>query len=342
MALLEVDGLRTAFRTTGGELTAVDGVSFQVAGGETLGIVGESGSGKSVTALSIMQLLPSARITGEVRFEGRNLLDLSDAEMRRIRGSKIAMVFQDPMTSLNPVLTINRQLTEVILLHTKATRAEARSRAIELLEVVGISEAAGRLNDYPHQFSGGMRQRVMIAMALACDPLVILADEITTALDVTIQAQVLALLKRLAVERETAFVMITHDLGVVAGMTDRVLVMYAGQVVEVATTVELFERPMMPYTWGLLDSLPRLDRDRSQPLIPIEGVPPDLAHPPAGCRFEPRCRYARKICQERPPALDRASGGADGHVVRCWGTQEHPDGGWLIETGRNSPARVLA
>ncbi len=329
MALLEVEGLRTTFRTPDGDLTAVDGVSFEVFNGETLGIVGESGSGKSVTALSLMGLVPSATTEGKVQFGGRDLLLLSEPEMRKLRGSQIAMIFQDPMSSLNPVLTIARQLMEVITLHTSVNRAAARAKAIDLLEIVNIPEAERRIDDYPHQFSGGMRQRVMIAMALACDPLLILADEITTALDVTIQAQVLALLKRLAVERNTAFVMITHDLGVVAGMTDRVLVMYAGQIVEVATTKELFARPKMPYTWGLLESIPRLDRDRNQPLIPIEGAPPDLANPPAGCRFIDRCRYARDICRESPPALAQPLDVSDGHFSRCWGTQDVEGGGWL-------------
>ena len=330
MALLEVDSLRTTFRTPDGDLTAVDDVSFSVLEGETLGIVGESGSGKSVTALSIMGLLPSARIEGSVRFEGRDLINLADAEMRQIRGSRIAMVFQDPMTSLNPVLRIERQLTEVLRLHTDASRAEAIARAVDLLNTVGIPDAARRLRDYPHQFSGGMRQRVMVAMALACDPALVLADEITTALDVTIQAQVLALLKQLATERRTAFVMITHDLGIVAGMADRVMVMYGGQIVEIATTAELFANPRMPYTWGLLESLPRMDRDRTQALVPIEGAPPDLADPPPGCRFSDRCDHARAICRDRAPELRAAPDAAADHQVRCWATQDHPDGGWLV------------
>lgn len=330
MALLEVDSLRTTFRTPDGDLTAVDDVSFSVLEGETLGIVGESGSGKSVTALSIMGLLPSARVEGSVRFEDRNLLDLSDTEMRRIRGSRIAMIFQDPMTSLNPVLRIERQLTEVLRLHTNASRTEAVARAVELLDTVGIPDAQRRLRDYPHQFSGGMRQRVMIAMALACDPALVLADEITTALDVTIQAQVLALLKRLASERRTAFVMITHDLGIVAGMADRVMVMYGGQIVEIAKTTELFANPRMPYTWGLLESLPRMDRDRSLALVPIEGAPPDLVDPPKGCRFSERCGHARPICEGRAPELLDAPAADADHLVRCWATQDHPDGGWLV------------
>ncbi len=336
MALLEVDSLRTTFRTPDGDLTAVDDVSFSVLEGETLGIVGESGSGKSVTALSIMGLVPSARTEGSVRFEDRNLLDLTDSEMRRIRGSRIAMIFQDPMTSLNPVLRIGRQLTEVLRLHTDASRAEATARAAELLDTVGIPEAERRLRDYPHQFSGGMRQRVMVAMALACEPALVLADEITTALDVTIQAQVLALLKQLAAERRMAFVLITHDLGIVAGMADRVMVMYGGQIVEIATTAELFAKPRMPYTWGLLESLPRMDRDRSLALVPIEGAPPDLADPPTGCRFSARCGYARPICEGRAPELLTAPEAAADHQVRCWATQEHPDGGWLVGAERHT------
>ena len=341
MALLEVEGLRTTFRLPGGDLTAVDGASFTVAEGETLGIVGESGSGKSVTALSIMGLVPAATVEGAVRLDGRNLPALSETEMRRIRGARIAMVFQDPMTSLNPVLRIERQLTEVLTLHTGVGQEAARSRAAELLETVGIPDAERRLRDYPHQFSGGMRQRLMIAMALACDPALILADEITTALDVTIQAQVLALLRRLASERRTAFVMITHDLGIVAGMADRVLVMYAGQVVEIADRNELFANPRMPYTWGLMASLPRMDGERSHPLVPISGAPPDLADPPAGCRFAPRCAYARSVCTKHtPPLRGAAATAATTHLVRCWATQDTPEGGWLIGTDPHAKTRA--
>lgn len=335
MSLLEVDGLTTTFHTPRGDLTAVEDVSFSVEEGETLGIVGESGSGKSVSALTIMGLVPGATSTGSVRFEGKDLLTLSDAEMRRIRGARIAMIFQDPMTSLNPVLRIEKQLTEVIRLHTGAGPEAAIEKAAELLEVVGIPDAKRRLRDYPHQFSGGMRQRLMIAMALACDPALVLADEITTALDVTIQAQVLALLKGLAAKRRTAFVMITHDLGIVAGMADRVVVMYGGQVVEVATTLDLFARPRMPYTWGLLGSLPRMDSDRSVPLVPIEGAPPDLIDPPKGCRFGLRCGHAREVCLRQSPPLAPAAGTSDTHLVRCWATQDHPDGGWLV--GEDAP-----
>ncbi|WP_040614965.1 ABC transporter ATP-binding protein [Oceanicola granulosus] len=340
MPLLDVADLSATFSTQQGDLRAVEGVSFQMDEGTTLGIVGESGSGKSVMALSIMGLIPSARLGGRIGFEGDDLLSLPDARMRRIRGSRIAMVFQDPMSSLNPVLTVGLQLTEVIRLHTGASRPEARARAEELLRTVGIPEPRRRLKDYPHQFSGGMRQRVMIALALACDPVLILADEITTALDVTIQAQVLALLKTLTVERQTALVMITHDLGVVAGHTDRVLVMYGGQVVEQATTAELFEHPRMPYTWGLLDSMPRMDRDRSKPLVPIEGVPPDLLDPPKGCRFRDRCRFARDICASRAPDLAPAADRPGAHLVRCWGTQDRAGSGWLIGTDHTAPTEA--
>jgi oligopeptide/dipeptide ABC transporter ATP-binding protein len=242
------------------------------------------------------------------------------------------MIFQDPMTSLNPVLTIGQQLTETLEANLSMNRRVARARAVELLELVGIPTPGRRLNDYPHQFSGGMRQRVMIAMALSCDPKLVLADEITTALDVTIQAQILDLLHRLATESQTAFVLITHDLGIVAGLTQRVQVMYAGRIVERARTEDLFRRPEMPYTWGLLGSLPRLDARQREKLIPIDGMPPDLAAPITGCRFEPRCRFRREICAAREPELLPAPDGESEHEVRCWGNQDVPGGGWLIGT----------
>ena len=333
MALLEIKDLETCFRTPGGDVHAVDGVSFEVRGGETLGLVGESGCGKSVTALSIMQLVPEPAgevVGGSITFDGTDLRTLSDREIRALRGNDLAMIFQDPMTSLNPVLTIGRQISEVLRLHLDMSKAKARQRSIELLELVGIPKASERLDDYPHQFSGGMRQRAMVAMAIACNPRLILADEITTALDVTIQAQILQLLKRLSSEMQTAFVLITHDLGIVAGMTDRVCVMYAGQIVETATTAELYRNPNMPYTWGLLASLPRLDRAKADKLVPIPGVPPDLIEPPTGCRFEARCRFRREICSERVPALLPAVGAEPEHLVRCWGTQDVAGGGWLI------------
>ncbi len=332
MALLEVKDLHTSFFTRDGVVRAVDGVSFEVNAGETLGLVGESGCGKSVTALSLMRLIPvpPGKITkGEILFDGQDVLKMDDDDVRGIRGNKIAMVFQDPMTSLNPVLTISRQISEALELHLKMDRSEARKRTTELLELVGIPSPKKRLDDYPHQFSGGMRQRVMIAMALSCNPKLILADEPTTALDVTIQAQILDLLKNLAHEFRTAFILITHDLGVVAGMTQRIHVMYAGRIVEKADTGELFANPKMPYTWGLLRSIPRLDERRKERLVPIEGLPPDLIAPPPGCKFEPRCQYRRDVCREKEPGLVGVPGAKSDHLARCWGTQA---GGWLTDT----------
>ncbi|MCV0377419.1 ABC transporter ATP-binding protein [Microbacterium sp.] len=334
MSLLEVHDLHTEFRTAHGVVRAVDGVSFKVEAGETVGLVGESGCGKSVTALSIMRLVPSppGRLaSGKVLLDGADVLAMSESEVRRIRGGRIAMVFQDPMSSLNPVLTIGRQISEALRLHLGLSGRAALSRTVELLELVGIPAASTRVRDYPHQFSGGMRQRVMIAMALSCNPSLVLADEVTTALDVTIQAQILELLRQLAAESGTAFVIITHDLGVVAGMTQRVHVMYAGRIVESAPTTELFDRPQMPYTWGLLRSVPRLDEERRRRLVPIEGSPPDLSAPPPGCRFEPRCPYRREVCAAKEPALlSIKTGSGASHQTRCWGTQPVPDGGWLI------------
>ncbi|HVB96771.1 MAG TPA: ABC transporter ATP-binding protein [Chloroflexota bacterium] len=318
-ALLEVRGLRTEFRSPRGVVRAVNGVEFTLAAGETLGIVGESGSGKSVSTLSIMRLLPeSATITGgEVWFEGKNLLRLSDAEMRRVRGRDIAMIFQDPMTSLNPVLTIGWQICEALEQHLHLARSRARARAIELLDVVGIPEPARRVDDYPHQFSGGMRQRAMIAMALACTPKLLIADEPTTALDVTIQAQILDLMRRLQREFNTAMIWISHDLGVIAGLADRVIVMYAGSVVESATVDGLFRQPSHPYTLGLLDSIPRLDEDRPDRLRPIDGAPPDLTRAMVGCPFVPRCTFRVARCQSEAPPL--AASESDGeHRAACW------------------------
>jgi oligopeptide transport system ATP-binding protein len=330
--LLEVTDLHTQFFTRDGVVRAVDGVTFQVAAGETLGIVGESGCGKSVTALSLMRLIPQPPgkiVKGSIMFDGQDILKMDDDDVRGIRGNNIAMIFQDPMTSLNPVLTISRQISEALELHLKMDKSEARKRTIELLELVNIPSAKKRVDDYPHQFSGGMRQRVMIAMALSCNPKLILADEPTTALDVTIQAQILDLLKNLAREFRTAFILITHDLGVVAGMTQRINVMYAGRIVEKADTVELFANPKMPYTWGLLRSIPRLDESRKAKLVPIEGLPPDLIAPPPGCKFEPRCQYRRDVCREKEPELKHIPNSKPDHEARCWGTQ---DGGWLVET----------
>ncbi|TMC75181.1 MAG: ABC transporter ATP-binding protein [Chloroflexi bacterium] len=330
--LLAVTDLHTQFFTRDGVVRAVDGVSFELDQGETLGIVGESGCGKSVTALSLMRLIPQPPgkiVKGSIVFDGADVLKMDDDEVRSIRGNNIAMIFQDPMTSLNPVLTISRQISEALELHLKMDRSESRKRTIELLDLVNIPSAKKRLDDYPHQFSGGMRQRVMIAMALSCNPKMILADEPTTALDVTIQAQILDLLKNLAREFRTAFILITHDLGVVAGMTQRIHVMYAGKIVEKADTGELFANPKMPYTWGLLRSIPRLDEHRKAKLLPIEGLPPDLIAPPPGCRFEPRCQYRRDVCREKEPELKHIPNAKADHEARCWGTQE---GGWLVNT----------
>jgi oligopeptide transport system ATP-binding protein len=304
--LLEVRDLQTHFHTQDGVVKAVNGVSFHVERGETLGIVGESGCGKSVTSLSIMRLIPSppGKIAGgQILFDGEDLLQASEEEMRHIRGNRIAMIFQDPMTSLNPVLTVGRQITESLELHMKLSSREATNRAAELLNMVGIPSASKRLDSYPHQFSGGMRQRVMIAMALACNPELLIADEPTTALDVTIQAQILELINRLRDELDTAVIIITHDLGVVAGMTDRVTVMYAGRVVEEGPTREIFENPRMPYTIGLLRSIPRLDEERGRKLTPIRGLPPSLIDLPAVCPFSPRCDYAQEKCLTQTPPL---------------------------------------
>jgi oligopeptide transport system ATP-binding protein len=333
--LLEVKGLKTQFFTRDGVVHAVDGVSFGLSPGETVGLVGESGCGKSVTALSLMRLIPNPPgriVDGSIVFDGQDVLKMDDDDVRSIRGKKISMIFQDPMTSLNPVLTISRQISEALELHMKMDKGESRKRTLELLELVGIPSAKKRLDDYPHQFSGGMRQRVMIAMALSCNPKLILADEPTTALDVTIQAQILQILKDLSREFRTAFILITHDLGVVAGMTQRIHVMYAGEIVETADTFELFDNPKHPYTWGLLKSIPRLDELRKEKLQPIEGLPPDLIAPPKGCRFEPRCTYRHDKCAQEHPSLIQAVGAKPGHDTRCFGTQPGATNGWLVET----------
>jgi oligopeptide transport system ATP-binding protein len=325
--LLKVTGLSTHFFTPDGTVQAVDDVSFDLAYGETLGLVGESGCGKSVTALSIARLIPDPPgriVAGDIVFDGIDVLKLSRDEMRHLRGKEIGFIFQDPLTSLNPTLTIGYQIAESIRLHMGLSQKAALDRVAELLGKVGIPRAKDRLKDYPHQFSGGMRQRVMIAIALSCDPKLILADEPTTALDVTIQAQILELIQRLSDEFHTAVLMITHDLGIAAGMCDRVNVMYAGRIVETGTVDELFEKPRMPYSWGLLDSLPRLDDIRGDRLRTIEGLPPLLIHPPDACRFEPRCRFARDICREDEPELTLR--GDTLHAARCWATQ--PDG-WI-------------
>jgi oligopeptide transport system ATP-binding protein len=306
MALLTVEDLVVRFRTHEGTIHAVNGVSFELEEGERLGLVGESGCGKSVTNLAIIRLLPkpAGRIEGgRVLFEGQDLVRLREEEVRDIRGSDIAMIFQDPMTSLNPVLTIEEQMVETIQAHRKVTKEAARARAIELLEMVGIPQPDKRLRSFPHQFSGGMRQRVMIAMALALEPKLLIADEPTTALDVTIQAQVLELLAKLTTDLSTALILITHDLGVVAGMTQRINVMYAGFIVEAAPTAELFEHPSHPYTVGLLHSIPRLDESGGEQLIPIEGRPPDMRRAPTGCPFAPRCAWRVAACWSENPGL---------------------------------------
>jgi oligopeptide transport system ATP-binding protein len=318
MPLLEVNGLKTQFFTQDGVVKAVDGVTWYVDEGETLGIVGESGCGKSVSVLSVMRLIPQPPgriVEGEVIFDGENLLDMADNEIRKVRGNKIAMIFQDPMTSLNPVLTIGRQIGEALELHMGMNKEEARKRSAELLSMVGIPEAEMRLDDYPHQFSGGMRQRAMIAMGLACNPRLLIADEPTTALDVTIQAQIVDLVKRLRDEIGMAIIWITHDLGVVAGLADRMMVMYAGHAVEEAPVKEVYGNPRHPYTVGLLGSLPRLDEVREERLESIEGLPPDLIALPPGCPFEPRCVYAIEKCREERPELEPVG---PRHRIACW------------------------
>jgi oligopeptide transport system ATP-binding protein len=311
--LLDVKNLKTTFASDEGTVRAVDGIHFTVTRGEALGIVGESGCGKSVANLSLLKLIPSppGRIdSGEAIFEGRDLLTLSGSEIRKVRGNRISMIFQDPMTSLNPFLRISRQMTEVLELHQGLDRAGARARAVEMLDLVGISDAASRFDDYPHQFSGGMRQRVMIAMALSCRPELLIADEPTTALDVTIQAQILDLIRQMRQEFGMSLILITHDLGVVAGMCERILVMYAGRIVEEGSARSLFHEPKHPYTIGLLRSIPRLDEEEKEKLLPIVGQPPDLARLPSGCAFEPRCAYKRDLCRETfPPWADRPGGG---------------------------------
>jgi oligopeptide transport system ATP-binding protein len=325
--LLEVTGLSTHFFTPDGVVQAVDDVSFTVGYGETLGLVGESGCGKSVSALSIARLVPDPPgriVSGEILFDGIDVLKLSDEDMRKLRGKEIGFIFQDPLTSLNPTLTIGYQIAEPIREHLGLSQKAAADRVVELLEKVGIPRSRDRLNDYPFQFSGGMRQRVMIAIALACDPKLILADEPTTALDVTIQAQILELIQTLSHEFHTAVLMITHDLGIAAGMCDRVNVMYAGRIVETGTVDELFESPQMPYAWGLLDSLPRIDDIRGERLRTIEGLPPLLIEPADACRFSPRCAYVRDTCREHEPQL--TSRGSETHDARCWATEPE---GWL-------------
>jgi peptide/nickel transport system ATP-binding protein len=320
--LLDVRNLQTQFSTAGGIVRAVDGVAWDVRPGETVALVGESGCGKSVSALSVMRLVaaPAGRIVGgQILFKGRDLLALSDEEMRKVRGGEIGMIFQEPMTSLNPVLTIGRQLTEPVEIHLGMTPSQSRARALELLSLVGIADPERRLRQYPHQFSGGMRQRMMIAMALSCNPALILADEPTTALDVTIQAQILELMKGLSRRLGVAMLIITHNLGVVARYADRVNVMYAGKIVERGTAREIYARPRHPYTLGLLRSVPRLDEPRRAKLQPIEGQPPDLSRLPPGCPFAPRCAFVIERCRVEMPPLDPVG---PEHVSACWVANE--------------------
>lgn len=317
MALLEVDNLRVSFKTDDGLVRAVNGLSYSVDGGATLGIVGESGSGKSVNALSIMRLIPipPGRIEGgTIKLRGENLLGKSEAEMRKIRGKEVAMIFQDPMTSLNPVLTIGDQIMEAIQLHLAMPKKEALEKTIDMLRLVRIPSAEKRVRDYPHQFSGGMRQRVMIAMALSCDPAVLIADEPTTALDVTIQAQIIELMNEMQRRTGSAIILITHDLGVVAETCKNVLVMYAGNMVEFGTAQQIFAAPRHPYTMGLLASLPRVDETGRNRLVPIDGQPPNLLRLPPGCAFAPRCKYRMPICDQPVPEYDFGAG----HVARCF------------------------
>jgi oligopeptide/dipeptide ABC transporter ATP-binding protein len=316
--LLEVDDLSVSFATEDGTVRAVDNLSFELERGKVLGIVGESGSGKSVTAMTIMGLTRgiNAKFDGAIRYQGEDLLQKSDSEMQNYRGNEIGMIFQDPMTSLNPVYRVGEQITEAIKAHEKVDGRTAHKRAVELLRQVGIPNPESRVDDFPHQFSGGMRQRAMIAMALSCNPSVLIADEPTTALDVTIQAQIVELIARLKDDFNSAVIMITHDLGVVADVADEILVMYAGRVVERAATRDLFYDPQMPYTWGLLGSIPRLDRPRPDRLYSIKGSPPSLINPPAGCKFRPRCPHAFDKCREEPRLEQRVE--TPGHLDRCW------------------------
>jgi oligopeptide/dipeptide ABC transporter ATP-binding protein len=320
--LLEVRDLRVHFKTDYGVVKAVDGVSWHVDEGETLAIVGESGSGKSVSAMTILGLVPSPPATfptGDVFLRGRSLLKMPEKQQRKLRGSQIAMIFQDPLTALNPVFKVGDQIAEMVRVHQDVTKGVAKKRALDLLGEVGIPNPAVRLNQYPHEFSGGMRQRAMIAMALANDPHVLLADEPTTALDVTVQAQIMALLEKLQEERNTAIVLITHDLGVVASHADRINVMYAGKIVETGTADEIFYQPRHAYTFGLLSSLPRMDRSRQERLVPITGLPPSLANVPRGCAFHPRCAFATDLCVQDVPELRPVDGSAaaSGHQAAC-------------------------
>ncbi len=335
-SLLEVEDLRVHFRTEDGVVKAVDGVSFAVESGRTLGIVGESGSGKSVTSMTLMGLTRArnADISGTVRFDGRDLLTAPDGELRKIRGEEVAMVFQDPLSSLHPFYKVGAQLTEAIQAHHDVPRAGARDRALELLDLVGIPDPRGRIDSYPHEFSGGMRQRVMIAMALINDPKLLVADEPTTALDVTVQAQILELIARLQEELEMAVIIITHDLGVVAQVADDIAVMYAGRIVEQADKESIFAAPQHPYTWGLLKSIPRLDTPRDEELVPIPGRPPSLINLPTGCSFHPRCAYVRDRHTKEDPKLEPVPD-QPGHRVACLHSPEERRQRWAeLQAGK--------
>ncbi len=316
--LLEVNDLKVQFATEDGTVLAVDGITFALERGKVLGIVGESGSGKSVTSMTLMGLTRgvNARFEGEVLYKGTNLLDVSDKDMQNYRGNELGMIFQDPMTSLNPVYRIGEQIVEAIRAHENVDGRTARARAIELLRQVGIPNPDSRVDNFPHEFSGGMRQRAMIAIALSCNPSILIADEPTTALDVTIQAQIVELIGRLKDEFDSAVIFITHDLGVIAEIADEIIVMYAGRVVEQGSKRDIFYDPQMPYTWGLLGSIPRLDRPRVERLHTIEGMPPSLINPPEGCKFRPRCPHAFEKCKEEPALENRV--GTRGHLDRCW------------------------
>ncbi|SDP13676.1 oligopeptide transport system ATP-binding protein [Paenibacillus sp. yr247] len=316
--LLEITDLQVSFRTYGGDVQAVRGVSFHVNEGETVAIVGESGCGKSVTAKSIMRLIPQPPGSfkgGSILFQGKEITSLDEKDMYSIRGSQMGMIFQDPMTSLNPTMTVGKQIAEMLTEHRKISAEEAKKEAIHLLSLVGIPNPEARWKQYPHEYSGGMRQRVMIALAIACRPALLIADEPVTALDVTIQAQILDLMEDLQQQFGTAILIITHDLGVVAEIAQRVVVMYAGKVVESGSVEDIFYNPQHPYTWGLLQSIPKLDVDRTQELIPIQGTPPDLFSPPKGCAFAKRCRYAMEVCKEHQPESTQVNGN---HYAACW------------------------
>jgi peptide/nickel transport system ATP-binding protein len=341
--VLEVKDLKVEFSTEDGIVHAVDGVSYSVEQGKALGIVGESGSGKSVSSLTVMGLTRAhnATISGEVIFDGRNLLEAPEEDMRAIRGGPIAMIFQDPLSSLHPMYKIGKQLVEAVRMHQDLSKARARDRAIEMLGLVGIPEPRKRIDAYPHEFSGGMRQRVMIAMALCNDPRILIADEPTTALDVTVQAQILELIERLQSELGTAVVMITHDLGVVAEVADDIAVMYSGRIVERGTRDQIFAAPEHPYTWGLLRSIPRLDTPRDQELVPISGRPPSLINRPSGCHFHPRCPYVREAHTKTDPQLDPVPGDS-GHAVRCLLAHDERRRLWAQLQAGEDPAAAAA